>query len=75
MMLIGIDPHKSTHTAPAVDPGPNREQASIRIDACRITSACWTGPANGRNDAEPSRTPRAWEPRDLMATRARGTGR
>ncbi|WP_317985955.1 transposase [Streptomyces sp. 5-10] len=32
MMLIGIDPHKSTHTATAVDPGTNRDQASIRID-------------------------------------------
>jgi len=33
MMLIGIDPHKSTHTASAVEPGTNREVASIRIDA------------------------------------------
>ncbi|WP_405720575.1 IS110 family transposase [Streptomyces sp. NBC_00046] len=32
-MLIGIDPHKSTHTATAVDPGTNRDHASIRIDA------------------------------------------
>ena len=33
MMLIGIDPHKATHTATAVEPGTNREVASIRIDA------------------------------------------
>jgi transposase len=33
MMLIGIDPHKSTHTATAVEPDTNREVASIRIDA------------------------------------------
>ncbi|MEV4418303.1 IS110 family transposase, partial [Catellatospora sp. NPDC049609] len=33
MMLIGVDPHKSTHTATAVDPATNRDQASIRIDA------------------------------------------
>lgn len=32
-MLIGIDPHKSTHTATAVEPGNHREVASIRIDA------------------------------------------
>lgn len=32
MMLIGIDPHKSTHTATAVDPETNRDRASIRID-------------------------------------------
>jgi transposase len=33
MMLIGVDPHKSTHTATAVEPSTNREVASIRIDA------------------------------------------
>jgi len=33
MMLIGIDPHKSTHTATVVDPETNRDHASIRIDA------------------------------------------
>ncbi|MEW1648702.1 hypothetical protein [Streptomyces sp. NPDC091219] len=31
MMLIDIDPHKSTHTATAVDPGTNRDQAAIRV--------------------------------------------
>ncbi|MFI1184661.1 IS110 family transposase, partial [Streptomyces sp. NPDC020799] len=30
--MIGIDPHKSTHTATAVDPGTNRDHASMRID-------------------------------------------
>ncbi len=33
MMVIGIDPHKSTHTATAVDPHTNRAIASLRIDA------------------------------------------
>ena len=33
MMLIGIDPHKSTHTATAIAPDTNHEVASIRIDA------------------------------------------
>jgi hypothetical protein len=33
MMLIGIDPHKSTHTATAIAPDANYEVASIRIDA------------------------------------------
>ncbi len=32
MMLIGIDPHKSTHTATAVDPKTNHDCASLRID-------------------------------------------
>ncbi|KOG56576.1 transposase, partial [Streptomyces virginiae] len=31
-MLSGIDPHKSTHTATGVDPGTNRDHASMRID-------------------------------------------
>lgn len=33
MMLIGIDPHKSTHTATAVAPENNRDIASVRIGA------------------------------------------
>jgi hypothetical protein len=33
MMLIGIDPHKSTHTATAIAPDVNHEVASIRIEA------------------------------------------
>ena len=33
MMLIGVDPHKTTHTATAVEPQTNQEVASIRIDA------------------------------------------
>lgn len=33
MMLIGIDPHKSTHTATAVAPETNRDVASVRIEA------------------------------------------
>lgn len=33
MMVIGVDPHKSTHTATAVDPQTNRAVASVRIQA------------------------------------------
>ena len=33
MMLIGVDPHKSTHTATVVEPGTNRQVASLRIEA------------------------------------------
>ncbi|MHA4854776.1 IS110 family RNA-guided transposase [Rhodococcus sp. MSC1_016] len=33
MIVIGIDPHKSTHTATAVDPATNSDLGSIRIDA------------------------------------------
>jgi transposase len=33
VMMIGIDPRKSTYTATAVEPGNYQEVASIRIDA------------------------------------------
>jgi len=33
MMVIGVDPHKSTHTATAVDPQTNQPVASVRIQA------------------------------------------
>ncbi|MET8206163.1 IS110 family transposase [Streptomyces sp. NPDC005373] len=33
MILIGVDPHKSTHTATAVEPASNQQVASIRIEA------------------------------------------
>lgn len=32
-MIIGIDPHKMSHTANAVDPATNSAAASVRIDA------------------------------------------
>jgi hypothetical protein len=32
-MIIGIDPHKSSHTASAVDPVTNTVVASLRIHA------------------------------------------
>ena len=33
MIVIGIDPHKSTHTASAVDPATNTDLGSIRISS------------------------------------------
>ena len=33
MIVIGIDPHKSTHTATALDSATNTDLGSIRIDA------------------------------------------
>ena len=32
-MIIGIDPHKASHTATAVNPATNTQMASLRIDA------------------------------------------
>jgi transposase len=36
MMIIGVDPHKNTHTATAVDPQTNQTVASVRIDASLV---------------------------------------
>ena len=33
MIMLGLDPHKSTHTATAVEPATNQAIASIRIEA------------------------------------------
>lgn len=33
MIVIGIDPHKSTHTATALDPATNSEVGTLRIEA------------------------------------------
>jgi transposase len=33
VILLGVDPHKSTHTPTAVEPESNRQLASIRIEA------------------------------------------
>ena len=35
-MIIGIDPHKMSHTASAVDPATNSTAASLRIDASLV---------------------------------------
>ena len=31
MIVIGVDPHKSTHTATAVDPVTNTDLGSLRV--------------------------------------------
>ncbi len=33
MILLGVDPHKSTHTATAVEPASNQQVGSMRIEA------------------------------------------
>ena len=32
-MIIGVDPHKGSHTATALDPATNQKESSLRIDA------------------------------------------
>lgn len=34
MIIIGLDPHKSTHTATAIDPATSTELGTLRITAC-----------------------------------------
>lgn len=36
MVVIGVDPHKSTHTATAVDPTTNADLGSVRIEATLV---------------------------------------
>lgn len=36
MVIIGIDPHKRTHTASAVEPGTNKVLATLQIDASLV---------------------------------------
>ncbi|MBB5156139.1 hypothetical protein [Saccharopolyspora phatthalungensis] len=33
MVVIGVDPHKSSHTATVLDPQTHRPQETVRIDA------------------------------------------
>jgi transposase len=33
VVIIGVDPHKRTHTASALEPGSHRVLASVEIDA------------------------------------------
>jgi transposase len=35
-MIIGVDPHKATHTATAVDPASNTAVSSLRVDASLV---------------------------------------
>ena len=32
-MIIGVDPHKASHTATTLDPSTNTQVASLRIDS------------------------------------------
>ena len=39
MAIIGVDPHKRTHTASALEPGTHRVFATLQIDAT-LPSRC-----------------------------------
>ena len=46
MVTIGIDPHKQTHTAVAVDElGVQRRAADGRRRGVRASGSCWSGAA------------------------------
>lgn len=59
MIVLGSDPHKSSHTATAVDPATNTDLGSIRIDATRARDEAfdWLGQRPGRSETGRSRTP------------------
>jgi len=38
VVIIGVDPHKRTHTASAVEPGTNRVLATVQSDASLVAS-------------------------------------
>ncbi|WP_405634702.1 IS110 family transposase [Streptomyces sp. NBC_00056] len=40
MILLGVDPHQSTHTAAAVDPVSNQQAGSLRIEASLAEYRC-----------------------------------
>ena len=41
MIIIGVDPHKRTHTASALEPGTHRVLATLQIDATLPGIASW----------------------------------
>ncbi|MFI0487068.1 hypothetical protein, partial [Actinomadura sp. 9N215] len=70
MILLGVDPHKSTRTATAVQAATNQPIDSIRIDAAlgdyrrlprwATTAGCWVGRGGGRSGVVRLRTPVTW---------------
>ena len=56
MILIAVDPHKSSHTALAVDPA-GRELGQLRVELVR-TAGCCAGRGSGPSAAGPWRGPR-----------------
>ena len=60
MIIIGIDPHKTSHTAVAVD---QREQPVGQLTVLagpRPLLGCWPGPSSGRSAAGRWRAPAGW---------------
>ena len=62
MFVIGVDPHKHSHTATVVDPGTNTELGSLRIESS------WAGYERLRTWAD------AWPERVWAIENAKGLG-
>jgi hypothetical protein len=45
MMVVGVDPHKQSHTAVAVDELGRNQAAKTVKPASPVTCSCWPGPA------------------------------
>ena len=60
-VMIGIDPHKGSHTAVALDAREQRlGQLRVRASGGRSTG-CWSGPGDGRDGPGRSRAPVGWD--------------
>jgi hypothetical protein len=60
MIIIGIDPHKTSHVAVAVDQHEQPVGQRTVLPAPRPPPGCWPGPSSGRNAAGRSRAPVGW---------------
>ncbi len=73
-MIIGVDPHKSSHTATAVDPATNKPVASLRVVIVtgRLSTVAALGAAVHRSTLGRGRGSRAWPSSRAMARDSRG---
>src|SRR4051794_38862863 len=76
MVIIGVDPHKRTHTASALEPGSNRLLATLQIEATLADIGSWrAGQPGSRPGGGRWRTPTAWAVPGAVAGRPRRAGR
>src|SRR3954452_6439404 len=76
VVIIGVDPHKRTHTASALEPGSHRVLATLQIDPTLAVSAAGArgGPVRGPGVGGGER-PRHGPALGAVAGRSRRAGR
>ena len=60
MIVIGIDPHKSSITASAIDSSDCQLTVRRFVVNAGLPSNCWAGPRNGLTADSLSEAPTAW---------------